>query len=406
MLTRAEDDDYETDIDCRAADILRRMEMNDPRDRHRHTGEPPPVESFDAYGARPSDHFAPQPPAPPKLPANLTLTIDEWRARQLKEPDLLLGHWLTTTSRVLVTAATGLGKTNYGLALAQRVSAGADFLHWQGRRPAMVLYIDGEMSGRLLRTRILDEAERHGLDPRYFYALSHEDIPNFAPLNSPEGQAFIEALLAEIGSVDLIIFDNIMSLTAGDQKDTLPWQQTLPWALSLTKRSIGQVWIHHTGHDETRGYGDKAREWQMDTVIHLEAAKREDTDVSFTLSFKKVRERTPTTRADFQDVKIALVNDEWEGDVGRSIRHGRMSPRAQKALDALVNVLAGDQAVTLPGNRRAAHRDHWAAECNARGLIDMKGKANSARTLMNTFRRELVETNHIACEEDLQWLLP
>ena len=89
----------------------------------------------------------------PLTSANLTLTIAEWRARALKDPDFLLGSWLTTTSRVLMTAATGIGKTNFGLALAQRISAGAGFLHWQGRRPAMVLYIDGEMSGRRIWKR-------------------------------------------------------------------------------------------------------------------------------------------------------------------------------------------------------------------------------------------------------------
>jgi hypothetical protein len=77
----------------------------------------------------------------------------------------------------------------------------------------------------------------------------------------------------------------------------------------------------------------------------------------------------------------------------------------QKALEALQNVLAGDQITILPGNRRAAHRDHWAAECNTRGMIDLSGNGKSARTLMNTFRRELVAANRIACEGDLSWLL-
>ncbi|WP_338821403.1 AAA family ATPase [Bradyrhizobium septentrionale] len=342
---------------------------------------------------------------PVELPTNVPLTVAEWRDRKLAEPDFLCGNWLTTTSRVLVTAATGLGKTNFAIALGQTVSRGAGFLHWHGRRPANVLYIDGEMSARLLRARLIDEAARHGDDPEYFYALSHEDVPAFSPLNTAEGQDAIEQLIAEIGSVDLIIFDNIMCLIAGDQKETLPWQQTLPWALSLTQRGIGQIWIHHTGHDETRGYGDKAREWQMDTVIHLETAKRDDTDVSFTLQFRKARERTPTIRFDFQEVKIALVNDRWEHELSSARRPGRLAPRVQKALEALTTVLAGDRASMLPGNRRAAHRDDWAAECNARRLIDLKRNANSARTLMNTFRRELVVANRIACEEDLQWLL-
>jgi AAA domain len=333
------------------------------------------------------------------------LTLTDWRDRDLPEPDFLMGHWVSTTSRALVTAATGLGKTNFGLALGIRGAAGQDFLHWRAHRPARVLYIDGEMSRRLLKQRVLDEAQRLGASPETFFALSHEDIPSFKPLNTIEGQAWMNALIDKIGGVDLVIADNIMSLTVGDMKDGEPWQQTLPWVLSLTKAAIGQIWIHHTGHDETRSYGDKTREWQMDTVAHLDAVKRDETDLSFSMSFKKARERTPTTRFDFQDVKIALVNDRWEYELTDTRRPGKVSPQTQKALDALINVLAGDQVEMLSGGRRAAHRDQWISECNARGLIDAKRNEKSATTMFNRFRRELVAANLIACEGDLQWLL-
>ena len=67
----------------------------------------------------------------------------------------------------------------------------------------------------------------------------------------------------------------------------------MPWVKSLTKRNIGQLWIHHTGLDESRGYGDKTKEWQLDAVMHLTRKKRADTDVSFDLTFQKKRECTP-----------------------------------------------------------------------------------------------------------------
>jgi AAA domain len=332
------------------------------------------------------------------------LTLSDWRGRDLPAPDLIMGYWLSTTTRVLLTAATGLGKTNFGIALGMRIAAAQAFLHWRPWRYVRVLYIDGEMSRRLLKQRVLDEAQRLGSSPETFFALSHEDVAGFKPLNTIEGQAYIDALIDKIGGVELVIFDNIMSLTVGDMKDPEPWQQTIPWALSLTKRSIGQVWIHHTGHDETRSYGDKSREWQMDTVAHLDAVKRDDTDISFSMAFKKARERTPATRLDFQDVKIALVNDQWEHELTQTQRPKEVPPQTGKALEALTNVLASDQAVTLPGNRRAANREHWEAECAQRGLIDI-GKPHSARTLFNKFRRELVAANRITCEGDFSWLL-
>jgi hypothetical protein len=362
---------------------------------------PPPTEIPESADADP-DHA---PPLQVEITSLPPLTVDDWIARDLPQPDFLSGHWLTTTSRVLLSATTGLGKSNLGIALGMRIAAGVNFLHWDNERAARVLYIDGEMSRRLLRQRIIDEAGRVGQRPRNFHALSSEDIPDFKALNTAEGQLWISALIKKLGGIDLIIFDNIMSLIAGDMKDEEPWQQTLPWVRWLTRQAVGQIWIHHTGHDETRSYGTKTREWQMDTVIHLDAVKRDETDISFCLQFKKARERTPATRLDFQDVKIALVNDRWEHELTDARPPAKVSPQTEKALDALMNVLAGDQVVMLPGSRRAAHRDHWAAECNARGLIDINRKEKSATTIFNRFRRELVAANRIACEGDLQWLL-
>ena len=360
----------------------------------------PQIEIPESAGADP-DHAPPQ----IEITSLPPLTINDWIARDLPQPDFLSGHWLTTTSRVLLSATTGLGKSNLGIALGMRIAAGVNFLHWDNERAAKVLFIDGEMSRRLLRQRIIDEAGRVGQKPGNFHALSSEDIPDFKALNTAEGQLWISALIRRLGGIDLIIFDNIMSLISGDMKDEEPWQQTLPWVRWLTRQAVGQIWIHHTGHDETRSYGTKTREWQMDTVIHLDVVKRDETDISFCLQFKKARERTPATRFDFQDVKIALIDDRWEYELTDTRRPGKVPPQTEKALDALMNVLAGDQVVMLPGSRRAAHRDHWAAECNARGLIDIKRKEKSATTIFNRFRRELVAANRIACDGDLQWML-
>src|SRR5258706_8859727 len=73
------------------------------------------------------------------------LTLNDWRARDLAPPEFIMGYWLTTTTRALLSAATGLGKTNFGLALGMRIAARQDFLHWRAHRAARVLYLDGEM---------------------------------------------------------------------------------------------------------------------------------------------------------------------------------------------------------------------------------------------------------------------
>jgi hypothetical protein len=276
------------------------------------------------------------------------LTLDQWRKRDLPDPDCLLGEVFHTTARLLLAAATGLGKTNFGLGLGMRMAPGVQFLHWAGHRPAKVLYIDGEMSRRLLKQRLLDEETRvlkqvaeadriavRELLAANFYALSTEDIENFAPLNSSGGQAMIDRLITEIGGIDFIIFDNIMSLVAGSMKEEEPWAQVQPWTKLLSKQNVGQLWIHHT-NDQDKDYGTKTRRWQMSSVMLLTKAERDDTDVSFTLKFEKARERTPQNRADFRDVNIYLLDDEWQfaGAGGRE-----RAPGLRTLLDAINEAL-------------------------------------------------------------------
>ena len=204
--------------------------------------------------------------------------------------------------------------------------------------------------------------------------------------------------------LDLIIFDNVMSLIAGDMKDEESWSQTLPLVRSLTRRKIGQLWVHHTGHDETRSYGTKTREWQMDTVIHLDPVERPDTDVSFQLSFRKARERTPATRADFADVRIALVNDRWTSTTAASSSKRKVEPLVLKFLDALRDATIGNEANKMCGCP-AAPLKVWQAECFKHGLIDPEAKPDSARALFSKHKLELIKANWIACNEVMAWIL-
>jgi hypothetical protein len=329
------------------------------------------------------------------------LALEEWLKRDLPPPDRLMGEWLTTTSRVLINAPTGIGKSNLALALAGHIAAGRDFLHWRAHRSARVLFIDGEMSRRLLKQRAIDVTRRLGLEPADLFLLSHEDIEGFQPLNTPAGRAFINAVIEKIGGVEVIVFDNVMSLTAGDMREEEGWRAVLPLVDALTKHGIGQVWIHHTGHDENRGYGTKTREWRMDTVIHLTEQERADTDISFVLEFRKARERTPETRRDFEDVTIALVNDEWTWQAAeQSAAHkDKVSPVALKFLGALC-----DATSTKVLGHPAATFDQWRTECVRRGLIEA-GKANRDRALFSKYKLELVVANRIACNETTAWVL-
>jgi hypothetical protein len=351
----------------------------------------------------PEDYGSGAPAIEPPIGPLPPLTIEDWLARDLPEPDFIMGDWLTTTTRGLLVAPTGLGKTNFAMAMGMHIAAGTDFLHWRARRPSRVLYIDGEMSRRLLRQRIADAVRRLGEKPSGFHAFSHEDIEVFPPLNTQGGQACVDGLIKVIGGVDFVVFDAIMCLLAGDMKDGEPWAQVMPWVRSLTKQKIGQLWVHHTGHDESRSYGDKTKEWQLDTVLHMDPVENAETDVSFNLEFRKARERTPATRSDFQTTRIALLGDTWRSEAAGGTRKGHISPVGLKFLSALQNVLAG--GAELHTGRRSTTLALWRGECVRMGLID-PDKPKSASALFSKHRRELIAENHVVCDNEFAWLSP
>jgi hypothetical protein len=143
---------------------------------------------LDEEPARDLDALAEVCLAAPLWTTGAVTRLSDWLERELGAPDFVLGDLMTTTSRVLLFAETGIGKTMF-VAAALRMAAGRGWLRWKGRRPLRVLYVDGEMSQRLLKQRLVDEVKRSGLCPDTLHILSHDDIPDFQPLNTPAGQS-------------------------------------------------------------------------------------------------------------------------------------------------------------------------------------------------------------------------
>jgi hypothetical protein len=272
-------------------------------------------------------------------------SLADWLSRDIPPADCLLGELFSTTSRVMLIAETGLGKTNFALAMAFAMANGTDFLHWRAGRSARVLFVDGEMSRRLMKLRLADAVRRHGGMPERLFILSREDFDDMPPLNTPAGQAYVGAMIKKIGVVDFIFFDNVQSLLVGDMKDELPWQETLPWIKRLTKQQIGQCWIHHTGWETSRGYGTSTREWQLDTVAIMEAVERPGCDIAFSLKFTKARERAPHNRPNFEPVVITLANDQWSSERLQQPRKGDVLTKGEQGwLTDIVDLFAASDA--------------------------------------------------------------
>ena len=335
-------------------------------------------------------------------------TLGYWLNRNLPEPDYLLGDLVTTTSRVLLIGPTGIGKTNLGLATAVAMAAGSSFLHWAARRPARVLYIDGEMSARLMKDRLQGAKGRQGSVSSTLWTINREDFPSLPPLNAGDGQKFAEWIIERIGGVDVIVFDNIQSLLIGSHKEDETWAPMLPWIRDLTRRRVGQLWLHHTGHDTSKGYGDKTREWEFDTValMRVSDAPTPGRLIEFRLEFTKARERTPSNRADFEPVDIWIdESNRWQSSASPMKPRKMPSPTAQTYYRELCNITAqiGEPNLPFRGAPPAVTRAVWLDQMVHRGSINEGAEPNVKQAHLSKYQAQLIDVRWIAVSGKYVW---
>jgi hypothetical protein len=292
------------------------------------------------------------------------LSVAEWLAREIPDDDVLLGPF-TNDTRAEFSADTGLGKTMFAIGLNVSLALRQQFLHWQVGRSGRALLIDGEMPPRLIHARVAAACswfpgmDAHALGRDRLCILSRADVEDMPPLDTPEGCRWLFGALEQLGQFDHITIDNRAAFSAGDLSADDESTNTLKrLQREITKRGAGQLWLHHTGLDTSRGYGRKQREWELDHVLIGEKIDRPGTDVAFQVSFTKARRRTPETRDDYQAIDVELRAGRWEwapsedepGPPKRPIGRNQ-----QHVLDAATKLLASSNERAPPGHP-AGHR--------------------------------------------------
>lgn len=244
-------------------------------------------------------------------------TLEGWLARDIAPPTQLIGP-INTTSKVMVIAQTGVGKTMFSLSVAGAIATGTDLAHWRVPEARRVLYLDGEMPRGLMKERLQDLADRVGqpFEGR-FKLVNRGDHREMPPLDTPEGEVWLKAQVDQFKAA-VVFIDNIQSLTTGDLKDAESWKRMLPWIYELSDRGICVIWIHHANAGlDAKGrpssYGDKTRGWSLDTEIFLNKVDRGTwLGASFDLKFTKHRELHPGKNTeDYQTGRWTLVGNQW-----------------------------------------------------------------------------------------------
>ena len=351
----------------------------------------PPIESAAEFRARIAPEDAQR--APTACSPRHHLLLSSWLTLKLPPRDYLFGNLLCTTSRWLIYGETGVGKTLFALELAGAVASGKPFLAWEGIRRARVMYLDGEMPAETFKERMELVADQYGSTLELFGynrdVLGDGEMP---PLNTEAGEKWFRKEL-DLIKPDLVIFDSIMCLLVGSMAEEESWAPIKPMIRAISSRRIAQIWLHHTGHDPTKAFGTKTREWELDTVIALTKTAAEE---RIKLEFTKARLRTPSTRDQFESRLIYRGELGWQADGAPPAALSRRTKDEpiRRALVAAYDRLAAD--VTLISGLdgalvRKVAIDNVREEVKSRGFLDTNEKGQISGVGRTLFRRAKIE---------------
>lgn len=243
---------------------------------------------------------------------------------EFKPRDSLLEPWLHSQDLCMVFAARGVGKTHFALAVSYAVATGGKFLSWKANLPRKVLYLDGELPGNVMQTRLLTHLPAVEPLPRYFRVftpdlLGMEDL--MPDLATPQGQAIINGMIEH--DTALVVVDNLSAWARGTraENDAESWLPIASWVLALRRRGIAVLLVHHAGKGGDQR-GTSKREDLLDVVIRLSRPIDYDAKqgARFEMTFTKARnlhgnlaEELEVTLSEGDDGSAAWIYNTLEG---------------------------------------------------------------------------------------------
>jgi putative DNA primase/helicase len=192
-------------------------------------------------------------------------------ALELKPREMVLAPVIPTQGLAMIYSWRGVGKTHVALGMAYAVACGGGFLKWRAPRRRRVLYIDGEMPGRIMQERLTALVKADGGTPssNLFIVTGDRQEPGAMPnLSTPEGQRKIEAWIAR-ERIAFVVIDNIATLCqAPKDNEAESWLPMQRWLLALRRRGVSVLLVHHAGKGGSQR-GTSSREDVLDTSIRL-----------------------------------------------------------------------------------------------------------------------------------------
>ena len=179
------------------------------------------------------------------IPENLrkySKNVDTLPAKKVKRR-YVIAPIIYEKDLVLLYAPSDTGKTWISLSIGVALATGQDvFPQWKVKQAQKTMYIPAEMSVHSLRNRLVDTNPIYGRteDNGNFIIEPVRDID----IASKAGQNEIEVLLEKHPGTEVIILDNLVTLSKGATYEA-NWDKIVKWKQTALK-NITVIMIHHT----------------------------------------------------------------------------------------------------------------------------------------------------------------
>jgi hypothetical protein len=258
---------------------------------------PAPIPPMAAIEQRVKEGIARYTEANPKDPL---VSATDFLAEAIIETPMTLPPWFPDPGRLVVTAFSGVGKTNLILNMGGAISAGVDFLGWPAKKKT-ILFVDGENPRAEIQRRARSIFKTLGADSRN----AHFSFPQKrVDLLKDKGLRELERMIAATGAGVTILDSFLNFFPVRNENESSEVRPALDRITVLTRSlKCSVVIVDHTmkpprdyrgggssGPPTPRGSGAKV-DWS-DTTIALEE-KRAEGRILRTLYFTKVRTCAP-----------------------------------------------------------------------------------------------------------------
>jgi putative DNA primase/helicase len=250
--------------------------------------------SFETWAA-PAKSTPAEAGAKPKA-ALVAYTFDELRTVEFPPRPALLCHGQEGIVRAgsigQIYAPRGHGKSLLASSIALCVAAAprCGLGPWHAPEAKPVLLVDGEMPSPMIRDRLALLAEGMGITSAPLLRVVASDWQTeFLPrLDTVEGQSLIEP---QLDGAALVIIDNRSALfDPASETDPEAWAPAQAWLLSLRKRGMAVLVVHHANR-QGGARGHSKPEDVMDMILKLSRPEDylQEQGARFRLEFDKAR---------------------------------------------------------------------------------------------------------------------